>query len=466
MAAWSKISTSQLEYSRIDADFYHPQYLRELNTWHSISEKIKVTKLKSLICCPVRTGRTPRLRIIEQGEQISPFIKTDDVREGYINFENPSNLPCKVLRARDYIPGDSVVVTIIGATPEIVGRTAIVRRVDPECVTNQNIAVISTNGNCDPYYLTAFLQTSLGRDQLWRQARRTEQVNLNCREVERILIPLPSSDVQYEIGNMLRESFARKDQSQILFTQAQQLLETELELDRLNLQKPVGYTARFSDIVRNNRADADYYQVQFREIRDHIRSYPGGFHRLIDCAVPLKPNINPLSSPNEQFRYVELADINSALGVITKAETYIGKSLPSRARRRVSTGDVIASSVVGSVDKSALIEETYDNSLASTGFFHFRPIGVSPQYLLILLRSQLVTMQIEQEATGGILSAVPDSRLKYIIVPNIPKEIQNSIGNLIIEAHKAKREADEHLQQAKTRVEQMIEEAVQHETFA
>lgn len=465
MAVWSKISTSQLEYSRIDADFYHPQYLRELNAWHSISEKIKVTKLRSLICYPVRTGRTPRSRNYKQGEQIVPFIKTDDVREGYINFENPSYLPCQVLRARDYIPGDSVVVTIIGATPDIVGRAAIVRKLDHECVTNQNIAVISTSENCDPYYLTAFLQTPMGRDQLWRHARRTEQVNLNCREVERILVPLPSSDVQYKIGNMLRESFARTDQSRVLYSQAEQLLETELGLDQLNLQKPVGYTARFSEIMSNDRVDADYYHVQFREARDHIRSYPRGYQRLIDCAKPLKPNINPLAFPNEQFQYVELADLNPALGVITKSRKYFGKALPSRARRRVSTGDVIASSVVGSVDKSAVIEEPYDNSLASTGFFHFRPVSVSPQYLLILLRSKLVTMQLQQEATGGILSAVPDSRLRYIIVPDVPIEIQIAIGNLVIEAHQAKRDAEKLLEQAKNRVEQMIEEAVQHETL-
>jgi type I restriction enzyme, S subunit len=459
MAIWSIISTSQIEYKRIDADYYHPQYLDELTKWSLLNQNIGVSKLKFLLNAPVRTGHTPRSRNIINGESCVKFIKTDNVREGNVDFNNSAFLPCRVLSTNDYIPHDSVVVTIIGATPEIVGRTAIVRETDPLCVTNQNVAVLTTNEKCDPYYLTAYLQTIMGRNQLWRHSRQTEQVNLNCREVERILIPCPSKNSQNEIGKLVRESFEYANRSETVILQAQQFLELEFGLDKMSFQKAIGYSSSFSEVIENGRADADYFQLKYRVIRKFVHLYPGGFQRLIDISNLLKPNFDPSLTPNEHYRYIELADINSNLGIVNDNTTYSGKDMPSRARRRVSKGDVIASSVVGSVDKAAIIGESNSGSIASTGFFHLRPNEISAEYLLILLRSKCVTMQLQQEATGGILSAVPDSRLKYVIIPKLHKEIQDQITNLVTEAQTLKRESDIFLGEAKARVEQLIEEA-------
>jgi hypothetical protein len=58
MAVWSTVSISALEYSRLDADFYHPKYLAELESWRRLDERVGVNKLGSVIASPVRTGRT------------------------------------------------------------------------------------------------------------------------------------------------------------------------------------------------------------------------------------------------------------------------------------------------------------------------------------------------------------------------------------------------------------------------
>src|SRR5271157_4666053 len=125
MAVWSVVPTSQIEYSRIDPDFYHPEYLKELISWGRVDKNVGVVKLGRLIAVPVRTGRTPQSRRIKGDEQCVRFIKTDTVREGSIDFNNSALLPIRVISERDYIPDEALVITIIGATPEIVGRTAI-----------------------------------------------------------------------------------------------------------------------------------------------------------------------------------------------------------------------------------------------------------------------------------------------------------------------------------------------------
>lgn len=72
---------------------------------------------------------------------------------------------------------------------------------------------------------------------------------------------------------------------------------------------------------------------------------------------------------DNEFKYVELSNINSANGLIDGYEIVLGKEAPSCARRFLKAGDVIVSSVEGSLDKVALVTKEQEGYLASTGFF-------------------------------------------------------------------------------------------------
>ena len=182
-----------------------------------------------------------------------------------------------------------------------------------------------------------------------------------------------------------------------------------------------------------------------------------GYQSLLQVVEALSPNINPHKSPTTIFNYVELSNINPSLGMIEGHKPVRGVSAPSRAKRQVLKGDIIASAVVGSVDKAGIVDESMEGALASTGFFHFRTKGSSPYYLLLLLRSNIIRMQLLQEATGGILSAVPDQKLRNIIVPKIPSTIQDELHSLVHDSHQAKRESETLLVKAKKRIEDLIE---------
>ena len=81
MAVWSKINFKEIEYSRIDPEFYQPKYVDELKLWNSLSKIHTVTKLKNIISKPVRTGHTPKNRLIKKEDELIPFIKTNTLRE-------------------------------------------------------------------------------------------------------------------------------------------------------------------------------------------------------------------------------------------------------------------------------------------------------------------------------------------------------------------------------------------------
>jgi len=327
-------------------------------------------------------------------------------------------------------------------------------------VVNQDVAVLRLRNGWNPGYIAAYLISKFGQQLADREG--TEQMNpyLPVNKLGNLLIPKVGIDVQRSIDDLIKERFECLAASEKAYDAAQQLLESEVGLDKLCFQKPVGYIARFSEAITGGRIDADYFQPQYTAVRELIQSYPGGHEALLNCADSLPPNIDPLKTPKFLFNYIELSNINASLGIVESLQPRLGENLPSRAKRQVQTGDVIASAVVGSIDKAAIISERQDGFLASTGFFHLRPKSISSEYLLMLVRSQCVRMQFQQQSTGGILSAVPDSRLKHIIIPKIPISIQQKIASLVAASHSAKHTSDFLLEQAKTRVEQLIEKAV------
>jgi len=460
MATFSAVSLSNIEYVRLDADFYRPHYLEDAKLWQRIGDKIGAVRLSHLITTPVRTGRTPSERRLLIDDVQVTFVKTDGVREGTINFESAGILPNRVLNRSDIIDPDSVVMTIIGATPDIVGRAAIIRANDPVCVTNQNVAVIKTNDKCDPYFLLAYLQTKLGRNQVWRHSRRTGQVNLNCREVERIIVPLFIPEIQRQIGNQIRRALAAADDAVRLVHDAQRLLEDEIGIIGGDGGGLVFSCATASTAFDAGRIDAEYFNPHFSAVRQQVFDFKHGFTSLNSICRSIRPNFDPKAASGTTQRYIELSNLNSVLGTVDGYIVCPSEELPSRARRRVSAGDVLISSVAGSLDRAAMVSESEVGCIASTGFFQLRPVQVSSEFLLILTKSYMIRTQMMQEATGGILSAVPESRLRRIMVPKVPQDMQDLITSHVRESYAKRDETRQLLEQAKARVEQLIEEAV------
>lgn len=459
MAVWSAVSISALEYSRIDAEFYQPMYLNELESWRRLNERVGVAKLGRIIAMPVRTGRTPRSRLIKGDEECIRFIKTDTVREGSIDFNNSALLPARVVNERDIIPDDAVVMTIIGATPEIIGRTAIVRPDDPECVTNQNIAVISTNENFDPYFLTAYFQTKWGRDQVWRHSRRTEQVNLNCREVERILVPNPTLATQVAIGNLVRHSFASADHSVELCQEAQQFLEAELGMDKLTFQEPVGYISRFSTINLSDTFSAGRVDAQC--FAPDVLFYENWLHTHAQCDH-LGLLLRTSAKGRQQTDIVDGSTDYCSIKHITGKEMIDAAKCFAKANTPLAGLDDLLLAITGATIGKIGIVKRYE-LLAFSGDLLCLRTGemIDPHYLLLVLDHKIGQVQFNRWITGSTNGHLAPRDIARVLVPRLSKESEANIAELVKSSLSKRQESEQLLEQAKVRVEQLIEEAIQ-----
>jgi len=458
LAVVSTVRLSELaRHKRLDADRYHTDFLRLESRLTGIPI---ARKLSSLIAEPVKTGHTPAVRDMREDDEQVYFVKTDTLREGLIDFKNSDFLPAQVLSGRDYLRHGDVIVTIIGAHYDIIGRAAVFLKHYPKSTVNQNIAVIRPDESllC-PFYLGVFLNCKYGREQLWMLSRQTEQVNLNCREVEELLVPLFSSDFQNGIETLARDSSESMERAKSLYREAEDLLLEERGLKDFKPKYELSYTASLSKAFGAHRVDAEYFQPGYEQVTRRVLDYQNGYTPLLGCVEAVRADFDPAKHPDNSFNYIELADIDASIGVIHSASEIKGKEAPSRARRVIRRGDVIASSVEGSLEKVALVDEEHEGSLASTGFFQFRARTIYPEVFLVLSKSVVLQAQLKRECAGTILTAVPNESLKRILVPVLPPETQQKITSLIQQSHGARRKAKRLLEEAKSKVEQAIEAA-------
>src|SRR3989338_5378719 len=272
MPSYSIVQKSQLEGAkRLDAEYYQPEYLqiRDLVSKRNLNAK----SLAGLISRQVVTGSTPKIREPKGDDTDIYFIKTDTVRDGQVVFEEADRLPAKQNIQNSAPKGGDVLVTIIGATFDIVGRSAMVFPHYPKMNINQNVALIRPAEQILPGYLEAFLRGKYGREQLWQQSRQTEQVNLNCREIENILVPVPVLTFQREVERSVKESHDRIGQSITIYNAAESLLLQELGLKDFKADEHFYSVVNFSYFRTVNRMDAEYYQPKYGKLESKIKKY-------------------------------------------------------------------------------------------------------------------------------------------------------------------------------------------------
>ena len=263
---------------RLDAEHYQAQYL--LNQKNLI--KFGSIPLIQMVSRPVMTGHMPSMKIESfYGGNIG-FVKTDNLREFKISGEFThflSNSGNEVIKRSSLKSGD-LIITIIGATHKIIGRAALVRKEDLPANINQNIALVRLKKGYSPEFLCSYLNSTIGKRALWYLSRQTEQVNLNCREVEKVLVPDVTPELVNVIEDVYNQAVKSEHKSRLIFNKAKNIALSELSLTNWQPKHRLTFIKHFSDTREAGRMDAEYFQPKYEEIINAIQSYSGGWDTL------------------------------------------------------------------------------------------------------------------------------------------------------------------------------------------
>jgi restriction endonuclease S subunit len=451
MAVYSIVKLSELEGAkRIDAEYYKLEYL-------NLISKLKTQKSKPLNDFLKLLFRYPTFYNLEYYKEGVLVLKGEDItNEGFIqnqsqdfiSIEDAKRFPKTILKKGD----------LIFSVRGYVGKIGIVNEEYEGAIISANLirAVVK---NVSSYFLWVYLNSNYGIKQIDRVKMITAQETIIANDIKNLLVPIIDKKVEIEIEKLAKKAIGEIRKSEIIYSNAETLLLEELGLKDFKPQYKKTYTAKLFDAFSTHRIDAEYFQPAYEEVIEHIKKYPNGFDKLLNHVENVKPEFDPTKYPKDTFLYVELADIDSSIGVIHSVSKIKGEESPSRARRILREKDVIVSSVEGSLEKVALIDKEHHGCLASTGFFQFRPLSILPEVLLVLSKSIILQLQLKKQCSGTILTAVPKESLRGVIIPILPLSTQQKIASLVQQSHEARKKAKELLDTAKRAVEIAIEKS-------
>ena len=77
--------------------------------------------------------------------------------------------------------------------------------------------------------------------------------------------------------------------------------------------------------------------------------------------------------------------------------------------------------------------------------------------MVLCLNSVIGQMQAERDAGGSVIAHWKPEQIKEMIIPILPKQIQEKIADFVQKSHEARKKAKELLEEAKSKVENLIE---------
>ncbi|MCT7983965.1 N-6 DNA methylase [Laspinema sp. A4] len=436
--------------SRIDSTFFHKEFLK------SILNDTESWELREI--CQIRSGTTPPDRDENLKEGII-LLKTNDIRNNVLTNNNIENYffideAINIRMKNTQLQTEDVLINIVGATTDVIGRAAFVSGNFPKANITQAMSFLRIKDRkyVDPCYLFVFLSCFYGNQQVRRIARPTGQYNMNLVEVSSIKLPVVTFDFQKKIRGGVTRSKALLESSKRIYSEAEDLLLAELGLeDWQPTEETVAVKSFTESFLSSGRLDAEYYQPKQQKVMAIMRQ--SGL--CIDDVVSLaKRKFHP--EQQGAFNYIEIGNLSGE--GFASSEVVPIEEAPSRAQWIVKTNDVITSTVRPIRRLSALIEPEQNNYICSSGFAVLKPTKIEPEVLLVYLRSPIVCEILDLHTTASMYPSISTEDLLNIPI-TLPKEsTRQKITEKVRASRKAREQSKQLLEIAKTGVEQAIEQ--------
>ncbi|MEW6618282.1 MAG: restriction endonuclease subunit S [bacterium] len=204
-------------------------------------------------------------------------------------------------------------------------------------------------------------------------------------------------------------------------------------------------------------------QAVTRGIDPNVRLKPSGIDWLGDIPehwimkplkhwVKINTRVLPESTdPNYEFLYLDISAVSTGF-LVKEPEKMLFGSSPSRARRILSKGDIIISTVRTYLKAIYFVKEDLPNYIASTGFAVLTPNKeIYPKFLSYVIQSRSFIDSVTANSVGVAYPAIAETKLAmlHLAIPRdfieqqaIVKKIENEISPLEKAINRALREID------------------------
>jgi type I restriction enzyme M protein len=276
-------------------------------------------------------------------------------------------------------------------------------------------------------------------------------------ELRQIPIPLFESSKQREIEALFLRSRESALQAKESYIQAENLMSRTLNLGSSDFNRPIGYRASFKEAQRSLRFDAERYYPEFDRL---ISNLPVGA-----ITAPLGSLLHYCRRGKQPIYSDRGLPVLNSKHVLENRIVLEGNRFavqPADRSTEIRFGDVLINGTGrGTIGRAAPYLVPNNSAIPDNHVTILRSAELDPAYLAFYLNSLAGKLQVEmhQRGSSGQLELYPFDIRKFRILV-APMEVQEEIRRLsdfVTESAVLSRQL---LEQARARVEQLIEEAV------
>ena len=386
-----------------------------------------------------------------------PFIRIENIKDGfYINnsdiiYISPEDN--ERIKNSELSKGD-IVLSKVGNT---IGFFAEVSEDIGICNISENNIGIKLTGFTDSKkaIVLTYLNTHIAQSLTLRRISGNAQPKLNVGDVCEIPIPVFNTEFEKGIEFFLQKSKKNRKDAINSYLVAEHLLLQELGLPDWQPDDESVATKTFADFQNSGRLDAEYYQPKYDDLFKRISSYDKSH---LGDIVNITKSIEPGSEAYQEdgVPFLRVSDITK-FGIAPPEihldrDKYYSENLTPKK-------DTILLSKDGSVGIAYKVENDLD-VITSGALLHLtvKNNDFLPDYLTLVLNSIVVKLQAERDAGGSIIQHWKPSEIENVIIPKLPKAVQNQIAEKVRESFALRKESKRLLDLAKHAVEVAIEQ--------
>lgn len=439
---------------RIDAAYFHCEYL-PLDECLAHFPKREVKTLDSLLANPRRVlfQQTTSYARNEAPEDAVPFISGVDIDGSTMSINWSSVRFVDRWMLEKYPKGQLRDGTLLIKVKGPHQHTAFVTKADRTALVSGTVFFGGVR-DCSPYYLAAYLSSGAGT--AWRSRLRTNTTVefIGNEELRAVPVLVPDRCIQDYIGAKVelaeRCRAAAATIEEELAKKLRSLYEGCPSLDAAGRGTLVDLRELDSD-----RIDAWHYQRHYIDLVAWLRENTD-FVQISTLGTLSSDRWTPAEHTSDRFRYIEIADIDTATGHLGFSEISVAQA-PSRARRRVSRGDVLVSTVRPNRGAVAVVPDALHEAVATTGFAVVRAKKEEDSFFLgLVLRTPVSIAQLMRWNTGSTYPAIEEDVVLRTWIPGAKIDVRMALGRSERQRRQLLRRAVELVTEAKADVEALI----------
>ena len=440
------------------------------NDWHRLDPEY-YKKYATRIINLIKSGRFVTIGDCFDVSKLAGFEFTEYFTSESMNSEDSyialtsKNIQSERLELTDYITIDRKIAdtylqrskiikgdVILSYTGEY--RRALVMQDDNHYQLGPNICRIRSKSSIiSPYFLSTFLNSSIGQTILDKEKTLSAQPTVAMSRIRQI--PIPVINNQGIIDELIKQAYLKIENSKSIYKEVEKTLLEELGLKNWQPNNnPFNIKQLKESFLASGRLDAEYYQSKYDALFAQLSKYE---YDTIKGIAHIKKSVEPGSEAyqDEGIPFVRVSDVTkfgiSDPNIFLSSNDFDLKELQPKKNTILLSKD-------GSVGIAYKVEKDMA-CITSGALLHLLVFNedYNPDYLTLVLNSIVVQMQAERDSNGAVIQHWKPSEIEQVIIPKLPKSIQDTISAKIQESFALKAESKRLLDEAKMMVEREIE---------